>query len=480
MPRGSMHVWGPDECETVHQATLRVLSEAGVEVRYPPALSILQAGGAEVDGDRVRIQPSLVDQAIASAPRDWKVPWRSSSRVLSLNDHESYFGTGSDCLYVRDPLSGQRRRNETADIEGMAALCEKLPNIDFVMSMGLPDDVPEHVDDLAQMAAMLSGTRKPIVICPKDGYVLDRIVEMAQLCGGAESFIVYAMPSPPLMHDWMGAAKLMGCAQRNVPVVYAPSPCAGTTAPASTASTIVVGNAEVLSGLVLHQLARPGAPFIYGAGVDVMDMGELLPPYVLPEVFLGNAAACDLARHYGLPSFAYAADSDSKLLDEQWAAEAAISAILGGLSRATLLHDVGYMETGMQSSYETIVLGDELVSFTRSVMADLPVDEDALAVEEIIAVGPGGNHLARDYTRRHYRAFWRPHLFDHSIFERWRERGAKALRDRVKERTDDLRAEPRAYALEDGIRERLSAMLWEDIPERRREAGPVDPESAAL
>ena len=480
MPRGSLHVWGPEECETVHQATLRVLRETGVEVRYPPALSILQAGGAEVDGDRVRIHPSLIDEAIASAPRSWRVPWRSSDNVLHLNDHESYFGTGSDCLYICDPDSGQRRRSVTTDIEGMAALCEKLPNIDFVMSMGLPEDVPEHLDDLAQMAAMLSGTRKPIVICPKDGSVLDRLVEMAQLCGAAESFIVYAMPSPPLMHDWMGAAKLIGCAQRNVPVVYAPSPCAGTTAPASTTSTIVVGNAEVLSGLVLHQLVRPGAPFVYGAGVDVMDMHELLPPYVLPEVFLGNAAACDLARHYGLPSFSYAADSDSKLLDEQWAAEAAISAVLGGLSRATLLHDVGYLETGMQSSYETIVLADELVSFARSVMADLSVDEDALAVEEIIAVGPGGNHLARNYTRRHYRGFWRPGLFDHSIFERWCDNGAKTLKDRVKERTDGLRAEPRAYVLEDGTRARLSELLWGDVPERRRETGTVDPESAPL
>jgi trimethylamine--corrinoid protein Co-methyltransferase len=197
-----------------------------------------------------------------------------------------------------------------------------------------------------------------------------------------------------------------------------------------------------------------------------MDMREMVPSYALPEVFLGNAAACDLARHYGLPSFAYAADSDSKLLDEQWAAEAAITAILGGLSRATLLHDVGYLETGKQSSYETIVLADELLGFARAVMADLSVNEESLAVDEIIAAGPGGNHLGRAYTRRHYRDFWQPELFDHAIFERWNAQGANTLKERVKEKTDRLRAEDRAFVLDGGVSMRLSQLLAEELAAR--------------
>jgi trimethylamine--corrinoid protein Co-methyltransferase len=450
----------------VHGATLHVLKETGVDVRSPRALEIFERGGGHVDGIRVRLESSMIERAIASVPKGWKVPWRGSAMALHLNGEDSYFGTGSDCPYICDPDSGARRRAVTSDIEGMAALCEKLPHIDFVMSMGLPADVPESIDDVAQMAAMLRGTRKPIMICPKDGSTLGRLVEMAATCGAWDSFIVYAMPSPPLMHDSMGATKLIACAELNLPIVYAPSPCAGTTAPASTVSTIVVGNAEVLSGLVLHQLVTPGAPFVYGAGVDVMDMREIVPSYALPEVFLGNAAACDLARHYGLPSFAYAADSDSKLLDEQWAAEAAITAILGGLSRATLLHDVGYLETGMQSSYETIVLADELLGFARALMTDLSVDEESLAVDEIIAVGPGGNHLGRAYTRGHYRDFWRPELFDHAIFERWHAQGAKTLKERVKAKTDRLRAEDRAFVLERDAQERLSHLLAEELAAR--------------
>jgi trimethylamine--corrinoid protein Co-methyltransferase len=183
--------------------------------------------------------------------------------------------------------------------------------------------------------------------------------------------------------------------------------------------------------------------------------------YAAPEHLLGNAAATDLARFYGLPSFAYAAVADAKTLDEQWAAEAGITAVLGALSRATLLHDVGYLESGMQSSYETIVLGDELVGYARALLVEVGVDDEALALNEVDAVGPGGSHLGRDYTRRHHRAFWQPGLIERNAYERWRTAGATTLKERVRSRAVTLRDAPRAFALEDSIRRRLEAALAE-------------------
>jgi trimethylamine--corrinoid protein Co-methyltransferase len=217
----------------------------------------------------------------------------------------------------------------------------------------------------------------------------------------------------------------------------------------------------VLSGLVVHQLARRGAPFVYGVGCGAFDMRTAVDVYGAPEHLLGNAAATDLARFYGLPSFAYAAVADAKSLDEQWAAEAGMTTVLGALSRATLLHDVGYLESGMQSSYETIVLGDELVGYARALLVDVGVDEDSLALNEIDAVGPGGSHLGRDYTRRHHRDFWMPGLFDRGPYERWRAAGCATLGERVKARTTALRAEPRAFSLDPALRGRLDAGLAE-------------------
>ena len=448
MSMARIALWDDAECARVHEATLRVLDECGVEVLgHEPALQVYRDLGADVRGTRVRLRREHVEAALASAPRVWTLRSRGHGADLVLEQGRSWFGTGSDTLYVCDPQSGERRRARLADVETFAALGERLTDIDFVMSMGLPEDVPHEIDDVAPVAAMLAGTRKPLWVAPRDGAVVPLIREMADVCGGADSFGIYAMPSPPLQHDADALTKLEACARLRVPVVYAPAAHAGASAPASVAGVVVVGNAEVLSGLVYHQAVDPGAPFVYGTGYGALSMRTMVDCYAAPEHFLGNQAGADLARYYGLPSFAYAAVSDSKALDGQLAAEYGLTAVLGALSQATLLHDVGYLESGLQSSAQSIVLGDELVGWARAFCAEAGVDDEALAVDEILAAGPGGNHLARPYTRRHVRDTWQASLMDQTVFDRWAGAGSATLGRRLEERTRELLESPRLFRL---------------------------------
>jgi len=369
-------------------------------------------------------------------------------------------------LYVRDPESGERRRARRVDVEGMAALCEKLPNIDFIMSMGLPEDAPQGIDDLVQVVAMMRGSRKPLLVAPRDGSVLARMQEMAAACGEKESFGIYAMPSPPLMHDPDALTKVIGCAELLIPLIYAPAPNMGATGPRSVTAAVLVGNAETLSGLALHQQVKRGAPFVYGVGAGAMDMRTMTDPYCSPDALLAQQVGTDMARHYGLPSFSYAGMSDSKLLDEQWSAETALSMAYGSLSRATLLHDVGYLESGLQSSYESIVLGDELVGYARQFMREVPVDDYSLALAEIKAAGPGGNHLGTKYTRRHHREFWTPALLDHNVHDRWAAEGGTTLGARVRERVAALLAAGRPFALTAEQDAHLDALLGEALADQ--------------
>ena len=464
MPSANLTFWGSDDCSRAHDATLTLLADVGVDVLQDEgSLRLFAELGADVQGTRVRFAPELVATALASAPREWALkPRGGDTEPLLLRDGEVYFGTGSDCLYVCDPDTHGRRRAVLADIEGMAALVEKLPHMDFAMTMASPKDVDPVVDDVAHVAALLKGTRKPLLLTPINGRRLARIQQMAAIAGGKDSIIVYAMPSPPLQHDAEALSKVVACAELQIPLVYAPAPCAGSTAPRSVTATVLVANAEVLSGLVLHQHVRPGAPFVYGAGGGAMDMRTMNgDPYTLPEAVLALQACCDLARHYGLPSFSYAGNSEAKVLDEQWAAESALTTILGALSRATLLHDVGYLEDGMQSSYESIVLGGELVSYARAFLRELPLDDYALALDEIAAAGPGGNHLGTKYTRRHYREFWTSELFDDAGFERWSADGSRTLLERVRAKVARLRSEPRAFELSVGQHAALAAIVAE-------------------
>ncbi len=468
-PRAELRVWHDDACRRVHDATCRVLAETGIEVRHPRALELLRRAGADVAATRARLPREILDEALAAAPRAFVLKGRAPDGSLDreLADGRTWFGTGPDCLYVTDPQGGGRRRALLADVERYAALCEKLPNIDFIMSMGLPEDADIERVDLAQLAAMLAGTRKPIVVSsPFGGAPLRLMNEMAGACDGAGSLACLTMSSPPLQLDEICLDKLIVCGELGVPAILAPSPSAGSTAPASIAAIVVVANAEVLAGLVVSQLAHPGAPFLYGAGVGVLNMQTMVESYRSPGVALGNQACIDLARWYGLPSWAYAGDSDSKLFDEQAAAESAMGTILGELCRATLLHDVGYLESGLQSSYEALVLGDELAGYARAFGAELPVDDEALALGEIMLAGPGGNHLSRPMTRANYRRFHQSGLLDQSAHDRWQAAGATTLRERVAARTQELLTGPPTFTLDETNRRCLRDLVAQAPPGR--------------
>ena len=460
-PRATLRVWDVAACRRVHEATVRLLSETGIAVRAGAARETYAAAGAAVEGDRVRMPSSLVADALASAPGHALLPPRGGDTPpLELTQGPTYFGTGPDCLYVSDPETGERRRAVLADVAAAAALAERLPNIDFVMSMGLPEDADPDALDVEQFAAMLAHTRKPIVASsPFPGASLRVMREMAAACGEANSFACLAMSSPPLMLDDVACDKIVTCAELGVPLVLAGAPSAGASAPASVTAVTVVANAEVLAGLVLHQLTAPGAPFVYGAGCGAMNMRTFVDVYDVPEAAVGDQAMMDLAAWYGLPSWSYAGCSDSKSLDEQWALELATSTILGALSRATLLHDVGYLESGMQSALEGMVLGDELAGYSRALLNELPVDDEALALDEIMAVGPGGDHLARRMTRARHRSFWHGDLIDQQTHERWQAAGGTPLLARVRRRLRELRAEPAAFTLGPDAQARLHAAV---------------------
>jgi trimethylamine--corrinoid protein Co-methyltransferase len=469
MPQASLTVWDAEACARVHRASLELLGRTGVEVKHTRARELCASAGASVEGSRVRLPAVLVEQALASAPRTWTLPPRGGgSAPLELRDGTGYFGSGPDCLYVSDPETGRRRRARLADVETAARIAEALPNVDFVMSMALPEDAPAETVDLAQFAAMLAGTRKPIVVSsPFGGETLPVMREMAAVCGEAASFACLAMSSPPLMLDDVCCSKTLACAELDIPLVLAPSVSAGVQGPASLAACAAVANAELLAGLVVHQLGKPGAPFVMGVGIGTMNMQYAVEAYNAPGVLIGNQAQLDLVRSYGLPSWHYAGHTDSKLLDEQWALELGVATVMGALSRATLLHDVGYLESGLQSALEGLVLGDELAGYARALLRPVSVDDEALALAEVEAVGPGGNHLGTRMTRHHFRDFWRPSLIDQSPYEHWVAAGGRTLLERVRERVEELLAAEPAFALDAATRRRLEELVSGGASEQR-------------
>jgi trimethylamine--corrinoid protein Co-methyltransferase len=207
---------------------------------------------------------------------------------------------------------------------------------------------------------------------------------------------------------------------------------AGGTAPVSLAGTLAIGNAELLSGLVIAQLKRKGTPFIYGGTFTVMDMSTTIFSLGAPELSLLCGALADMAHYYKLPVFGAAGLTDAKVLDQQAGIEASMSCLLSALTGSNLVHDIGHMESGLAASYEMIVMCDEIVSMVKRVMKGVEVNDESLAVDLIDRVGPGGYFVAEEHTLRHFRAEqWRPQFLDRSNYYRWNKDGKLTLGDKL-------------------------------------------------
>jgi trimethylamine--corrinoid protein Co-methyltransferase len=451
-----------DALDRLHTAGLELLERVGVDVHDESALEVLAGEGARVDGTRARIPPGLVERAVATAPGSFVLRGRAGDGSLDVTVRPGggLFGNGTDTLYFRDIGSGERRRAVLADVATIAAACESLPEVDFVMAGVLPADVPLERIDLAQFGAMLGATRKPLVIAPATaGETLSCMVQMAALAGGAASFAVLGMSTPPLQLDASCLGKARACGRAGVPFICAPSDSLGTTAPASPAGAVAVGHAEVLAVLVVHQLWSPGSPFVYGVGSgSAFDMRDLVDVWTSPEGLLADAASCQLGHALGLPTWSYAGGCDARCVDGQLAAELAVSTIVASQTGAALYHDLGEFEAGVQNSIESLVLGNEVASLARRLLAGIRVDEETLQLDDIEAVGPGGSFLGRPYTRAHHRDAWRSTLFETSARRRWAADGAKGFETRLHEAALEL-LERRAPVLDEETAAAIDALV---------------------
>jgi trimethylamine--corrinoid protein Co-methyltransferase len=457
-----------EQCETIHRASLEILRRTGVRVYHDEALSLLRESGAIVsDQNLVRFAPGIVEWALGQAPSRIALCRRGSDDVVApLEGYEVNFGPGSDCLNYLDPRTCERRMFTTQDVIACIRLVDALPELTFCMSMGIPSDLRTDNPYRWQFAKMLEYTTKPIVFVCDDRADNEAIVAMAAAASGGinelrlnPTLLLYSEPSTPLKHSETATGKLLYMAEQSLPIVHSPAPMMGGTAPATLAGGLALGNAEVLSSLVIHQLGRPGAPFVYGSGLHHLDMRTTISVYSAPEFELARVAVAELGRFYGLPTWGYAGHSDSCLMDEQAAADAAFSVLVSLLAGNNLVHDVGYLEAGLTTSPEMIVFTAEMIDLMRHFMAGIPLNAEDLAMEVIHQVGPGGEFLSTDHTLEHFRDFWEPSLFNRQRAGDWIEAGKRRLGDRLRDRTiqilDDCRPEP----LPDAAREEIEYIL---------------------
>ena len=444
-----------EQQHAIHAASLDILANTGIVMKNERARELLiHAGAWERDG-RLKIPEWLVRHALACAPSRIGMYNRLGAQTMVLEAGKVYFGSGSDCLFTVDVETGERRRTTADDIFQIARLCDGLEQIDFIMSMGNPSDVPAADGYVHEFIGMLRGSVKPIVYTARDRADIEDIYRIACAVAGGEDalreqpFLMhYSESISPLLYPDESVDKLLFCAEQGIPVTYPPSPNTGGGGPVTLAGALALGNAECLVGLILTQLVRPGTPFLYGMNTAALDMRSAIVSYGAPEWPAGMVACCDLARFYGLPVWGAAGATDSKVVDAQAGLEAAISITFAFLGRCNLVHDVGYIEYGSTSSMEMLVVADEIIRDVRFVMGGVEVSERTLAREAIARATPGGGFLADDHTLESWRwAQFRPSVIDRLRYDAWVEKGRKTMAERANERARQILREREVPAL---------------------------------
>ncbi len=445
LARPRFNLLDADQCRTIHEASLEILRRTGVRVNHPEALDLLRRSGALItDETLVRFPPALVEWALKQAPSTITLCRRGSDRpAIQMSGMNVAFGSGSDGMNYLNPRTGRHERFTVQTVTDCIHVVDALPQIDFCMSMGQPSDVTDGTSLFRhQYALMLQHTSKPIVFISADRGDCEAIVAMAAAAaGGIEKLRVsptllgYSQVTTPLIHPADSLDKLLYMAEVALPAVHMPSPMMGGTAPMTMGGALALGTAEVLSGLVIHQLKRPGAPFVFSQGTHHIDMRSTISVYGAPEFELARVAVADLARYYNLPSWGYAGYSDSPVMDEQAAADATSSVMVAFLSGQHLAHDVGYLEAGLTTSPEMIVFTAEVIERTRHFANGFSLDPETLSLDLIHQLGPGGQYLVEQHTLERFRDMWDPTLFTRLRMANWVRKGRTRLGDRLRDQT---------------------------------------------
>jgi trimethylamine--corrinoid protein Co-methyltransferase len=428
---------------SIHEAALEILEKTGIEMRHRGARKMLLEAGCRLSRKgRISVPADLAENALRTAPKRIQLYDQSGNKAMDLVDENWFYGTGSDTIFTIDINTGQRRRTTIADTANFARLVDGLENMDFAMSMSNPEDVPIDEIYVHVFAEMIKNTNKPLIFIADSGEDIAKMYDIACLVAEGEKelqekpfLLNYSEAISPLVFPENVIEKLIFCARKKIPICL-PSGCnAGGGGPVTLAGALALGIAENLVGLVVHQLAGEGSPFLFAPNVSVLDMRTTVISYGCPEWSLTQAALAEMRDEiYGLPIWAFAGASDSKAMDAQAGAEAMFSILTAMQSRCNVIHDVGYLEFGTTSSLEMLVMADELVTMSRSFTEGLPVNEDTLALDAIDRVALGGEQsifLTDDHTMQHFReAHFHPQLLDRSRYESWEDAGAADLYDR--------------------------------------------------
>lgn len=468
LPYQPTEVATEEQLELIHDGSMRILEQIGIDVLLPQAREMMAAAGAEVNGERVCFHRDLITKLLASVPASFTLHARNPARNIIVGDRYINFGTVASAPNTNS-LDGGRRPGNHEDYRTFLKLTQCLNIMHFISGYPVePVDLHPSVRHLHCLSDCVTMTDK-VFHC----YSLGRqrnldAIEIARIGRGISHeqldrepsiFTIINSNSPLKLDDYM-LQGIIEMSSRNQPVVLTPFTLAGAMAPVTIAGALAQQNAEALAGIAFTQIVRKGSPAVYGGFTSNVDMKSGAPAFGTPEYMLAAQVSGQLARRYHLP-FRSSNVCAANAVDAQAGYESTM-ALWGAISGGTnfLMHGAGWMEGGLSASFEKMIVDADLLQMMSIYLNGIEITDDALGLNAIEEVGPGGHFFGTPHTMSRYKnAFYAPMVSDWRNYESWAEGGSPMAVDHAHRLYKQLIRQYETPPLPEARREELDAFL---------------------
>jgi trimethylamine--corrinoid protein Co-methyltransferase len=482
--RQLLQLLSPVDIENIHGNSLSILEKVGVNVKNDEAIRLLKVAGCEIDSVRktVRMPRGLVEECLNKPKASLEIYGRDGRHNRIIGADNLTFNPGSCAAYFTDHNTGETRHALSNDLVDLVRLVDGLEHIQAQSTSVVPSEVPKEISDLYRLYLVLKNSSKGIITGAFTKQGLIDMKSMLDIVAGGSDYlekkpmaIFDVCPSSPLVWSDTACQNLIDCARFSIPAEIIPAPQMGATSPVTLAGTLVQSNTEFLSGVVISQLTRPGAPIIYGGSPTTFDMKYLSSRLGSIENIMVACAAAQIGKHYRVPTHAYLGLSDSKVLDAQSGFETSAGIMLGALAGINVVSGAGMLMFENCQSLEKLVVDNEICGMALRLVEGIAANSDTYALEAIEKVGPGGHYLGEKHTIKYLqKEYSNPsYLVDRMTLESERKQGSIDITDRARKTVDQLMKEHVPDPLPVGIENELRNMLKEIMNRYRIESLPV-------
>ena len=428
-PKLKLEILTKEDVQKIHNATLQIIEKVGVRFPSKRALEIWAANGAEVDYEKkiVRVKPQIIEDAIKKAPPAYKLAARDPQQDLQLDGNHVNLGTDGCGVEVIDINTGEKRTSCLQDVRDIARIADATEEVAFHWVPVSAQDTPVEARGLHELKAVWENSTKHVQT--ESIYNVEEAkaaIEMAAAIVGGKDKLrerpvlsLMQCTAPPLGHDGGSLDAALLAAEVGIPTGFMTMAACATTGPTTMAGNLAVGNAEVIAGTALLQLAFPGAPVFYAAAQTASDLRTGAYTGGGPEDFLFGAATNVLADFYNIPLSMGAFATGAKEPNWQAGLEGAMSSFMASVVMSDMLLGCGFLHGSRIWSFAEMMMDCEIFSIVHKMMGGIEVNDETLAMESITNVGPGGHYLAQKHTRNHMRELFMPKFMDRRPYSEW-------------------------------------------------------------